>query len=58
MTAKWFSNKEVEMLMTSLEEETLTSGIKQGHVKHDVEVAEVMSELCEDYYSGMVMFEL
>jgi hypothetical protein len=55
MTAKWFSNKEVEMLLTSLEEETLTSGIKQGHVKHDVEVAEVMSDACEDYFPGMVM---
>lgn len=32
--------------------------MKQGYVKHDQEVSEVMTELAEDYMPGVVWFEL
>ena len=43
-------------LNLELEVGSLLKGLaKQGHVKHDAEVAEVVSEYTEDYFPGMVM---
>lgn len=45
----------LEALFSDIEVERLTESLSAGFVKHDAEMAEVMTEATEDYFPGMRM---